>query len=242
MSMVLRKLKKVAPGPKYTPLFSTKFEEFAASVAPGGTTGWGQVAQNTASMRPITYNTYATSINRYNAVRGMVVGSPASAVSNSRINRTETPPRATMYVRALLFFGTGGPRAGISFHGATGSGSTHIFYIQNVSGVDRLFWGTMASSTTTSVAPQTTATGMSGTTGLPVTQFVPQDGSGSTAKSYEVIARATSATTVDIFIQGVYVTTITTTFNTTGLVAGLYLASAQQAFCEEFEVGTWAAS
>lgn len=228
-------------GPTYTRLFFTNFEEFANGVAPGGTTGWGQVATNTATMRPLTTNAYAAQTNKNGAVRGMVVASPASAVANSRINRTETPPRASMYCDGLFFFGTGGARAGLSFHGATGSGATHVFYIQNVSGVDRLFWGVMASGTTTTTNPVLTGATHSGTTGVPVTNFTPQDGSGSTAKGYDLMARAISTSQVELWINGVLVATMTTSGNTTGQVAGLYLASGSAAACEEFEVGTWAA-
>lgn len=241
MSMVLRKLKKIAPGPKYTPLYSTNWEEYANAVAVGGTTGWGQVAANTATMRPITSNAVATTIGRNGTARGMVLACPSSAVSNSRNNRTETMTRATMYCRGLFFFNTSGARAGISFHGGTGSSSTLMYYIQNVSGVDRLFWGTMASGTTTSIAPQTTATGMSGSAGVPVTNFVPQQSTqASVSKGYELMARATGTNVVDLFIDGIYVATMPTSFNTSGSVCGLYLANGSLAYCESFEFGSWA--
>lgn len=217
-SMLLRR-----PGPgtppspiTYTPTYTTDFDEYAAGLDIGDQTGW----DHATSLAEIV-----TALNGDIRVRG-------SANNNTRSNRTATvTPRASMYAKATVIAVETSGRAGLSFHGATGVGTTNIFYISNVAGVYTMFWGTITGSTSTT-APVLTAAGSSGTSG-----FTLASKGIATTGPWDLEVRAATANSVMLFINDTLVGHHTT--NQAGDVCGLYLTGVASEI-STFEYGTYA--
>lgn len=224
MAMLVRTPPAPAPsGPiTYTPSFSTDFDEYTANESLIDQAGWDSAGIISGFDMNLT------------DVGGGDIQVAGGSNTNSRANRTTAvTPRGEVYVKGTVeALPTSGARAGISYHGATGSGLANIFYIQNVSGVPTMFYGTISGSTS-STTP--TITGVNGIgTGVTLASL-----GVSTSAPWDLEARAATTNSVMLFINGQLVGHHLT--NQSGDMCGILEHDTSSRF-SYFECGTYADS